>query len=63
IFVERAGQQSINIGDNVAKIKQVGIDVRKDMEVLFERKIRLTLWGKVKSGWSDDERALAGLGY
>ncbi|USZ15687.1 GTPase Era [Moraxella sp. FZLJ2107] len=63
IFVERAGQKSIIIGDKGARIKQVGIDARKDMEVLFDRKIMLTLWVKVKRGWSDDERALNSLGY
>ena len=33
------------------------------MEKLFESKIMLNLWVKVKSGWSDDERALRSLGY
>ncbi|MDO4440956.1 MAG: GTPase Era [Moraxella sp.] len=63
IFVERAGQKTIIIGDKGSRIKQVGIDARKDMEVLFDRKIMLTLWVKVKKGWSDDERALSSLGY
>lgn len=63
IFVERAGQKTIIIGDKGSRIKQVGIDARKDMEALFDRKIMLTLWIKVKKGWSDDERALTSLGY
>ncbi len=63
IFVERAGQKSIVIGDKGSRIKQVGIDARADMEKLFDRKIMLTLWVKVKRGWSDDERALNSLGY
>lgn len=63
IFVERAGQKSIVIGEKGAKIKQVGIDARTDMEKLFDRKVMLTLWVKVKKGWSDDERALNSLGY
>lgn len=63
IFVERQGQKTIVIGDKGSRIKQVGIDARKDMEVLFDRKIMLTLWVKVKRGWSDDERALNSLGY
>ncbi len=63
IFVERPGQKSIIIGDKGSRIKQVGIEARTDMEKLFGRKIMLTLWVKVKKGWSDDERALTSLGY
>lgn len=63
IFVERAGQKTIVIGDKGSRIKQIGIEARQDMEKLFDRKIMLTLWVKVKKGWSDDERALTSLGY
>lgn len=35
IFVERAGQKTIIIGDKGSRIKQVGIDARKDMEALI----------------------------
>lgn len=63
IFVERAGQKTIIIGNKGSRIKQIGIEARTDMEKLFDRKIMLTLWVKVKKGWSDDERALTSLGY
>ncbi|NYR09874.1 GTPase Era [Psychrobacter sp. BI730] len=63
IYVERGGQKAIVIGDKGQRIKQVGMDARKDMEQLFGKKIMLTLWVKVKRGWSDDERALTSLGY
>ena len=63
IYVERSGQKAIVIGDKGQRIKQVGMDARKDMEQLFDKKIMLTLWVKVKRGWSDDERALKSLGY
>jgi GTP-binding protein Era len=33
------------------------------MEKLFDCRINLELWVKVKSGWADDERALRSLGY
>ena len=46
-----------------AKLKKIGMDARVDMEKMFEQKIMLTLWVKVKGGWSDDERALKSLGY
>jgi len=31
--------------------------------VLLEQKVMLNTWVKVKSGWSDSERALKSLGY
>ena len=62
-FVERNGQKAIIIGDKGSRIKQIGMAAREDMEALFERKIMLNLWVKVKQGWSDDARALTSLGY
>jgi GTPase len=63
ILVEREGQKKILIGDKGERIKLIGTEARVDMEKLFEAKIMLKLWVKIKSGWSDDERALRSLGY
>lgn len=63
ILVERDSQKSIVIGEKGSRLKQIGMDARKDMETLFDCKVMLNLWVKVKSGWSDDERALRSLGY
>lgn len=63
ILVERDGQKRILIGEKGERIKQIGQQARMDMEKLFESKIMLNTWVKVKSGWSDDERALRSLGY
>jgi GTP-binding protein Era len=63
ILVERDGQKKIIIGDKGERIKRIGQEARLDMQVLFDSKIMLNLWVKVKSGWSDDERALHSLGY
>ena len=63
ILVERDGQKKILIGSAGERIKRIGQDARKDMEALFDSKVMLNLWVKVKSGWSDDERALRSLGY
>ena len=63
IFVERKGQKIILIGEKGARLRSIGSDARKDMETLFANKVMLRLWVKVKSGWSDDERALRSLGY
>jgi len=63
ILVERDSQKSIVIGKQGQRIKKIGTDARLDMEDLLESKVMLNLWVKVKSGWSDDERALRSLGY
>lgn len=63
ILVERAGQKAIVIGDGGQRLKLIGKEARLEMEKLFDAKVMLSLWVKVKSGWSDDERALKSLGY
>jgi GTP-binding protein Era len=63
ILVEREGQKKIIIGEKGERIKRIGQEARQDMEVLFDSKVMLNLWVKVKGGWSDDERALHSLGY
>jgi GTP-binding protein Era len=63
IWVEKASQKPIVIGNKGQLLKEVGRDARRDMEEAFERKVFLQLWVKVKEGWADDERALKSLGY
>lgn len=63
IWVERDNQKAIVIGKNGAQLKNIGTKARIDMEKMFDNKVFLQLWVKVKSGWSDDERALNSLGY
>ncbi|MGL4860838.1 MAG: GTPase Era [Enterobacteriaceae bacterium] len=63
ILVEREGQKKMVIGSKGQKLKVIGTEARLDMERLFDTKVHLELWVKVKSGWADDERALRSLGY
>ena len=63
IWVEKQGQKSIVIGKDGSVLKEVGTQARQDMERIFDNKVFLTLWVKVKEGWSEDERALRSLGY
>jgi GTP-binding protein Era len=63
LFVEREGQKRIIIGKGGTRLRSIGSEARRDMESLFEAQVMLRLWVKVKSGWSDDERALRSLGY
>ena len=63
IWVEREGQKRIVIGQGGIDLKMAGQQARKEMEALFDRKVFLQLWVKVREGWADDERALRSLGY
>lgn len=63
ILVERSSQKRIIIGDKGSRLRSIGSEARLDMERLFDSRVMLNLWVKVKGGWSDDERALRSLGY
>lgn len=63
ILVERDSQKKMVIGRGGERMKTIGTEARRDLERLFESKVFLELWVKVKSGWADDERALRSLGY
>ncbi|MXS85159.1 GTPase Era [Nitrosomonas sp. HPC101] len=63
ILVERENQKAIIIGKQGKKLKEMATQARKDMEVLFDGKVYLEVWVKVKSGWADDTVALKSLGY
>lgn len=63
ILIDRQSQKHIIIGDKGSRLKQIGRDARLDMEEMFECKVMLNTWVKVKSGWADSERALKSLGY
>ena len=63
ILVERRGQKLILIGEGGSRLRSIGSEARRDMEKLFDGKVMLRLWVKIKAGWSDDDRALKSLGY
>ncbi len=62
ILVEREGQKKIIIGEKGDRLRSIGQDARIDMERMFDNKVMLRLWVKVKRGWADSERALKSLG-
>jgi GTP-binding protein Era len=63
IWVERSGQKAIVIGKQGGMIKSIGELARQDIEKMIESKVHLSLWVKVREGWSDDERAVRSFGY
>jgi GTP-binding protein Era len=51
------------IGKHGQILKDVGTYARIDMENLFDMKVFLELWVKVKEAWRQDARMLVELGY
>ena len=63
IVVDRAAHKGIVIGKGGETLKRIATEARQDMERLFDGKVFLEIFVKVKSGWADDERLLKSLGY
>lgn len=63
IWVERDGQKAIVIGKGGARLREIASKARLQMERLFDGKVFLETWVRVRAGWSDDEAALRTLGY
>ncbi len=63
IVVDRESHKAIVIGKGGDSLKRIASEARQDMERLFDGKVYLEVWVKVKSGWNDDERLLKSLGY
>jgi GTPase len=63
VYVDKQGQRAILLGEGGARMKAIASAARADMERLFGGKVFLEVWVRVKSGWANDERMLARLGY
>jgi GTP-binding protein Era len=63
IWVERAGQKAIVIGQGGERLKEIGRLARIELNDLWQRSVHLELWVKVKENWADSEMALRQFGY
>jgi len=63
VWVEREGQKNIIIGNKGEAMKAAATQARIEMEKLFDKKVHLSVWVKVKKSWSSDAGALSRLGY
>ena len=62
VLVDKDSQKAILIGKGGERLKKISTEARLDMEKLFDCKVFLKVWVKVKSGWADDVRFLRELG-
>jgi len=63
IWVERDSQKAIVIGKGGARLREIGSKARLQMERMFDARVFLQTWVRVRAGWSDDEAALRAFGY
>jgi GTPase len=63
IVVERDGHKGMVIGEGGEKLKRIGTEARQELEKLWDCKVFLELWVKVRSGWADDEARVRSFGY
>lgn len=62
VLVDKESQKGMLIGKGGEKLKKISTEARLDMEKLFDGKVFLQVWVKVKSGWADDIRFLREFG-
>jgi GTP-binding protein Era len=63
IVVERDSHKAMVIGEGGEKLKRIGTEARTELERLFDAKVFLQIFVKVRSGWADDEARVRSFGY
>ena len=63
IVVERDSHKGMVIGEGGEKLKRIGSETRQELERLWQAKVFLEVWVKVRSGWADEESHLRSYGY
>ena len=61
--LKKQGQKTIVIGKNGKVLKEIGRLARLELENLYDKKVNLKTWVKVKSKWSDSKTALKKFGF
>jgi GTP-binding protein Era len=62
IYVGRATQKAILIGDGGAKVKAIGQSARRELEGLLERRVHLFLNVKDRPGWDEERGRIRAIG-
>ncbi len=62
IYVARAGQKAILIGEGGARVREIGLKARGHLGHLLERQVHLFLNVKERSGWDEERARLRAIG-
>jgi len=63
IYCEKSSHKGIIIGKNGAMLKDIATRARRDIERIYDEKINLQLWVKVKEKWRDSDFFMRTLGF
>ncbi len=63
IWVDRESHRPILLGHGGERMKRIATEARLEMERLFDARVFLQCWVKVKHGWADNAALLRSLGY
>jgi GTP-binding protein Era len=63
ILVDKEAHKAMLIGSKGEKLKEIATQARLDMEKMFDGKVFLEVFVKVRSGWADSAQMLKSLGY
>jgi GTP-binding protein Era len=62
IYVRRASQRAIMLGEGGKRIKTIGARARAELGAMLDRKVHLFLFVKVREGWPDDPERYRAIG-
>lgn len=62
VFVQRDGQKAIVLGKGGQTIKEIGAQAREELEDMFERRVHLFTFVKVRKNWQEDPERYRMLG-
>jgi GTPase len=62
IFVQRASQRAIVLGEGGQRIKAIGARARAELERMLDRRVHLFLFVKVRENWVEDRERYSALG-
>ena len=62
IYVSRDSQKPIVLGQGGRMVKAIGAASREELERLFERRVHLFLYVRVRENWSEERERLSAIG-
>lgn len=63
IVLDKENHKAMVIGKGGERLKTISSAARRDLQALFDCRVYLEVWVKVRSGWADNEASIQAYGY